>query len=180
MFPVSTAMEQHHYVLIALFIAFCYCTWKFSTKIITYFTISSESSKQLNENVLKEITNLAGKHEAASVLASLVHEDGAGNWPPKTNHDHTTWPKALRPYKEIYLQLAPLLPVTTPSLDDDYNRNLITKFRGQFEVLLKQNIELADVISLLEDAAAGNWSIMTREIYNAFYACLAWSRHAYR
>lgn len=56
--------------------------------------------------ILKVIKDLAEQHELAAILGELVEKDGAGFWPPLTNHAETTWPVALRAYKEIYCNVA--------------------------------------------------------------------------
>ncbi|KAI1082078.1 hypothetical protein F5B20DRAFT_588167 [Whalleya microplaca] len=128
---------------------------------------------------LQDIEALADRHETAAALATLIHTDGAGSWPPRANHDTSTWPEALRPYKEIYLELAPLIPKETVSLDDEVNTAHILDFRSQFRRLLR-NVDLAKVKQLLEAADAGQWDVFPRDVYNAFYCCIASSRHAYR
>jgi hypothetical protein len=75
-------------------------------------------SRNTKEEKINEIDALAEHHEVAEKLNDLIKKDGAGSWPPNANHDHAIWPAALRPYKEIYLELASLLPQATPSLDD--------------------------------------------------------------
>lgn len=136
--------------------------------------------KHAKNILIEEIKSLADSHETAAVLADLIHKDGAGSWPPRANHDHSTWPEALRVYKEIYLELAPLLPKVTPSLDDDINRACVDDFRSCFRQKLRDRVDLVRVRDLLEAAGAGRWDVFPRDTYNAFYCCIASSRHAYR
>jgi len=132
------------------------------------------------EGKIRDIMKLAERHETASRLADLVQKDGAGTWPPRANHAHMTWPAALRPYREIYYEMAPLLPAAEISLDDDVNTERITTFRTRFQKLLTEKVNLHDVTQLLEAADAGRWDVFPRDAYNAFYCCMAWCRHAYR
>lgn len=129
---------------------------------------------------LQEIKDLSESLETASLLTELIQKDGAGDWPPRCQHDHTTWPAALRPYKEIYFEMAPLLSTAKASLDDCTNAERIIAFRSRFRDLLRARVDLGQVIKLLEAAEAGRWDVFPRDTYNAFYCCIAWSRHAYR
>lgn len=119
-------------------------------------------------------------HETAAVLNELINTDGAGSWPPRANHDVSAWPAALRPYKQIYPELAPFLPQQDPCLDDQVNMSRILNFRSKFETLLRERIDLVQVHRLLDDADAGRWDVFPHAVYNAFYCCIASSRHAYR
>ncbi|KAL2130880.1 hypothetical protein VTI74DRAFT_5834 [Chaetomium olivicolor] len=149
--------------------------------------LSVSSSSYLNpeppvteKEIFKDIQELAECHETAAIFAELVHKDGAGAWPPRSNHDHAKWPPALRPYKEVYEEMAPLLPTTDVSLDDKVNRVRMTQFRSCFAKLLQDKVDLDQVEKLLKAAEAGRWDIFPRDTYNAFYCCIAWCRHAYR
>ena len=95
--------------------------------------------------VLREMRGLKGVHEVADILRTLVRTDGAGTWPPAADHNHASWPKALRPYGEIYRQIAHLLPQASPSLDDDFNKARIAEFRKMFDHLLEERIDLVKV-----------------------------------
>ncbi|KAK4185422.1 hypothetical protein QBC35DRAFT_503696 [Podospora australis] len=149
-----------------------------STNLITNGTDSR--TVKSNKQKLQEIFRLSDCHEAASVLSSLVKKDGAGAWPPLANHTASTWPAALQPYKEIYLEMAPLLPAANVSLDDNVNLQRISFFRTRFAELLSEKVDLQQVNRLLEAADAGRWDIFPRDVYNGFYCCVAWCRHAYR
>lgn len=87
---------------------------------------------------------------------------------------------ALRPYKDIYLALAPLLPAAEPSLDDNANNERRNNFRLLMGKLLNERINIAQVEQILAAVEAGNWDILHRDAYNGFYACVAVCRHAYR
>lgn len=118
------------------------------------------------------------QHEAALSLIRLFDQDGAGEWPPEVNHDD--WPLALRPYKEIYLELAPLLPQHEPSLDDEVNNVRREEFRSLCRKLLVERVDIAKVQTIMAAVEAGNWDLFPRQAYNGFYCCVAVCRHAYR
>lgn len=131
-----------------------------------------------NVSRIRNLRALKGRHETASILSELVDEDGAGAWPPKANHD--SWPTALRPYKDIYLELVPLLPTAEPSLDDNVNNERRNKYRSLMRKLLTERINIAQVEEVMAAVEAGNCHVLPRDAYNGFYACVAVCRHAYR
>ncbi|KAK0718467.1 hypothetical protein B0T26DRAFT_741428 [Lasiosphaeria miniovina] len=141
---------------------------------------SDTTNGKSTQDDIRRILKLADYHETAARLADLIHKDGADSWPPRANHVHSAWPVALRPYKEIYREMAPLLPAANVSLDDELNRQRIDSFRSRFETLLHDRVNLKQVTQLLDAADAGRWDVFPRDIYNAFYCCIAWCRHAYR
>jgi hypothetical protein len=83
-------------------------------KLYAYPTVdvrSQAASLQDTEEVtVEEIKTLAGCHRVAGTLHDMVDKDGVGSWPPKANHTTSFWPVALCPYKEIFFELAKLLP----------------------------------------------------------------------
>jgi hypothetical protein len=97
---------------------------------------------------IDEIEALAEHHDVAEKLNDLIKKDGAGSRPPNANHDHATWPAALRQYKEIYLELASLLPQATPSLDDSVNVTRIADFRKRFCELLQERVRVDEVMEV--------------------------------
>ncbi len=131
-----------------------------------------------NVSRIGDVRTLKDQHETASILSELVEEDGAGAWPPKANHD--SWPMALRPYKDIYLELVPLLPAAEASLDDNVNNERRSNYRSLMRKLLTERVNIPQVELLMAAAEGGNWDIFTRDAYNGFYACVAVCRHAYR
>lgn len=131
-----------------------------------------------NVSRVQDLRTLKGRHEAASILLELIEKDGAGAWPPKANHD--SWPMALRPYKDIYLELVPLLPAAKSSLDDKINNERINKYRSLMRKLLTERINITEVKEVLAAVEAGDWNVLPRDAYNGFYACVAVCRHAYR
>lgn len=139
-----------------------------------------KATPKADRDGVNNIAALADYHETAACLAELIHKDGAGTWPPRANHAHSTWPAALRPYKEIYHEMAPLLPAADVSLDDEVNEQRITLFRTRFRQLLSEQVNLQEVTRLLAAADAGRWDVFPRDVYNGFYSCIAWCRHAYR
>ncbi|RMZ72078.1 Indoleamine 23-dioxygenase [Pyrenophora seminiperda CCB06] len=126
------------------------------------------------------IKDLAEHHEVAEILSELIQKDGAGSWPPNANHAHTEWPLCIQPYREIYLEMAPLLPQPEPSLDDEVNASRISEFRQRYRDLLSERVDLVEVKKLMDMAEADRWVEFPRDVYNAFYCCIASTRHAYR
>lgn len=97
---------------------------------------------------VKDIEALAKQHKVGEILYELIQEDGAGSWPPNANHEMSVWPPALRPYMDIYLEMAPLLPQKIPSLDDKVNTARISAFRQRFRNLLCERVNLIEVIKV--------------------------------
>ena len=145
--------------------------------VLAKFQRPSKSHDNSHDDNIRDIMELAEYHETAARLADLIKKDGAGTWPPRVN---LAWPAALRPFMDIYHEMAPLLPAATASLDDEVNRERIDRFRARFSKLLHDRVNLAEVTQLLADADAGRWDVFPRDAYNAFYCCIAWCRHAYR
>ncbi|KFA49966.1 hypothetical protein S40293_10482 [Stachybotrys chartarum IBT 40293] len=168
-------------VLTVLGVAFAVTTWALKPLLSCLPWRSQENSpKKIKNRKIQEIKALTNCHEVAAKFAELFHTDGAGSWPPNVNHDTTTWPPALRPYRDIYLQMAPLLPQPVACLDDEVNKARVANFRAQYRKLLQDRIDMTEVKALLEAANAGRWDVFPRETYNAFYCCIASARHAYR
>ena len=132
----------------------------------------------VNSSRIHELRTLKGRHSTASILVNLVEEDGAGAWPPKANHD--SWPRTLRPYKDIYLKLNSTLPTAEPSLDNDINHHRRKIYRTQRRKLLADRVNVAEVEEILEAVEARNWDILPGDANNGFYAWVAVCRHAYR
>ncbi|KAG9190273.1 hypothetical protein G6011_08361 [Alternaria panax] len=124
---------------------------------------SSISDKR--ESKIKETKALAEHHEVAELLSEMIQKDGAGSWPPLANHTHSTWPAPLQPYKEIYLELAPLLPQATPSLDDEVNTLRIESFRRRFRDSLRDRVDLVEVGKLVQATNAGCWVNFSRDTW---------------
>ena len=137
-----------------------------------------EATQSGNAHMIQHINSLKGHHEIASRLHELVEKDGAGDWPPRANHD--LWPAALLRYKDIYLELVPLLPAKEPSLDDNFNHERRSAYRALIRKLLSERINIVEVEKILAGTEAGNWDILPRDAYNGFYCCVAVCRHAYR
>lgn len=131
-----------------------------------------------NFSRVQDLRTLKGRHETASALLELFDEDGAGAWPPKANHD--SWPMALRPYKDIYLELIPLLPTAEPSLGENIIYERRKKYRSLMRMLLAERINIAQVEEIMAAVEAENWNLLPRDACNGFYACVAVCRHAYR
>ena len=131
-----------------------------------------------NMRKIQDLRAMRGRYEAASVLADLVDKDGAGAWPPKVDHD--SWPAAIRKYKDIYLEMVPLLPAAEPSLDDNINNKRRTEFRSRMRRLLAERISISEVESIVASVEGGYWNVLPPDAYNGFYCCIAVCRHAYR
>lgn len=159
-----------------------FSSWRPRAATFNFSTLfkSTNNDTKYNNQKIKDIDNLADCHETAAKLSEMVRKDGAGSWPPRCNYVSTTWPTALRPYREIYNEMAPLLPAANASTDDEVNREIIQTFRARFRKLLDDKVNLEEVNQLLAAADAGQWDVFPRDTYNAFYACVAWCRHAYR
>ncbi|GME36131.1 hypothetical protein K441DRAFT_612850 [Neofusicoccum parvum] len=137
------------------------------------------SRRQSKTNtVVSALAKVGTQHEAARQLKKLVETDGAGEWPPKT--DYTSWPSELRPYHDIYLEMAPLLSTAQVSLEDSVNQKRRETYRATMRKLLNERVRLPRVEAILAEVEGGNWDHMTRDAYNGLFGCVALSRHAYR
>lgn len=87
---------------------------------------------------------------------------------------------ALRPYKDIYLELIPLLSTAQPTLDDNANNERINTYRSLMRELFAVRVDIAQVEEIMATVEAGNWDVLPRDAYNGFYCCVAVCRHAYR
>ena len=159
------------WVLVALFILAGAFFWKEFRRQRTI--TGTEKSPEL-----LRLEFLQSRHETASVLADLVEKDGAGAWPPKA--DHESWPLALRPYNDIYLELLPLLSYAEPSTDDRINNERCQKYRSLMRTFLTQRINIAEVEEIMSAVESGSQDVISRAAYNGFYCCIAVCRHAYR
>lgn len=127
---------------------------------------------------LQDVKSLKDQHEAAATLSELIEKDGAGSWPPKASHD--SWPAALRPYKDIYLELNPFLPSAEPSLDDGVNEERRNRYRSMMRKLFAERVNITEVEAIMAASEAGDWTVLPRDAYNGFYCAVAVCRHAYR
>ncbi|RYC62363.1 hypothetical protein CHU98_g3846 [Xylaria longipes] len=131
-----------------------------------------------NEKRTQHLRTLAAQHKVAASLITMIDRDGAGDWPPRANHE--SWPAAILPYRSIYVELLPLLYTDTPSLDDNANTKRRERYRVAVKGLLRDKIDLSAVIRILEEVEANSWDTISRDTFNGFYCCIALSRHAYR
>ncbi|KAI0458561.1 hypothetical protein F5B21DRAFT_512050 [Xylaria acuta] len=129
-------------------------------------------------NRMQHLRTLAARHKVAAALVTMIDRDGAGDWPPRANHE--SWPAAILPYRTIYVELLPLLYTDTPSLDDNANAARRERYRATIRSLFRERIDLATVIRIFEEVEADNWTTISRDTLNGFYCCMALSRHAYR
>ncbi|KAI1367615.1 hypothetical protein F5Y08DRAFT_49634 [Xylaria arbuscula] len=129
-------------------------------------------------NRMQHMRILAAQHKVAASLVAMIDKDGAGDWPPKANHE--SWPTALFPYRSIYMELLPMLYTDTPSLEDSVNIERRERYRVAVRSLFRDRIALDEVTRILEEVERDSWSTISRDILNGFYCCIALSRHAYR
>ncbi|KAL8846246.1 MAG: hypothetical protein Q9221_008659 [Calogaya cf. arnoldii] len=153
-------------------LSFGVLTWRELRKANRHIDEMGNLRKYQNLRVLKN------QHETAAILSDLVDKDGAGAWPPKANHD--SWPTALTPYKDIYLECIPLLPAADPSTDDDVNQERRGSYRSLMQKLLHERINVTEVEKIMKAVEEGDWNACPRDVYNAVYCCIAVCRHAYR
>lgn len=95
--------------------------------------------------ISEELGRLVDTYDVAESFHILISTDGAGSWPLVANHDLAAWPRALRPYGDIYAEVAMMLPQSRPLLDDESNRDRIKRFRRNFRRLLRERIDLVEV-----------------------------------
>ncbi|ATY62009.1 hypothetical protein A9K55_007092 [Cordyceps militaris] len=130
------------------------------------------------ETGIEDLKQCKFHHELRSQFLELVRDDGAGSWPPVARHDN--WPAALRAYKTVYAELAPLLATEEPSLDDDFNVKRCAEFRARMRASLERNVDRNATAKCLQLVLDGHWSELGRDSFNGFYSCIACLRHAYR
>lgn len=146
----------------------------------TLYRIFAVRNASEDVRMVRHIRTLAKSHETASVLAVLIDRDGAGTWPPNSNHDSRSWPTPLQPYAEIYREVCSQLATSEPSLDNDVNLARIHAFRARFRTLLQTRVDVERVNRLLRRPKSDRAEDVSPATYNAFYCCIATCRHAYR
>ena len=107
------------------------------TSLTDKIGVSSLDNSFSTKKQIEAMQKLVDCHQTAALLADLIHTDGAGTWPPLANHDHSTWPPALQPYRDVCQKLIPHLAVEKASLDDYCNINRIATYRQRFHCLLR-------------------------------------------
>lgn len=126
------------------------------------------------------IQTTADNHEAAQALRDMIKTDGAGSWPPKASH-RDSWPTALRPYHDIFLELAPLLPVDQVSTDDTINQARRVEYQTRLQKLLQERVDLSAVESILLAVEKGtDRSLLSESACNGLFACIGHLRHGFR
>lgn len=145
---------------------------------IVRYHLQDDSRSHSPEIGLEDLKALQTRHDAHSAFMTLVNDEGAGSWPPRATHDE--FPPALRPYRQIYAVMAPLLATADPSLDDENNTIRCQEFRSRMQALLTEKIDMKTTLSVLDAVHSGNWDAFPRDAYNGFYSCIACLRHAYR
>ncbi|KAF9630087.1 putative 15-hydroxyprostaglandin dehydrogenase (nad(+)) protein [Lasiodiplodia theobromae] len=145
--------------------------------------VPTSQTTQVDEPaLLSRIASLADTHEAAARLHAMITDAGAGSWPPRFPTDISAWPAPLRAYHSVWQACAPFLAVPAPSTDDATNNALRASFRARMSTLLESEVDLSAVEQLLSRAESSSdpEAPVPRAVYNAFYACVAMSRHAFR
>lgn len=117
-------------------------------------------------------------HELMTAFTTLLIQDGAGTWPPKSSH--SCWPTALRSYKDVYLHMVPYLSAATPSLDDAVNQKRLDMFRSGMRKLLGERVHQERVMRIMQQLEAGSVETLPQDKINGFYCTIAVCRHAYR
>ncbi|RJE25565.1 hypothetical protein PHISCL_02105 [Aspergillus sclerotialis] len=133
----------------------------------------------LHESAKYTSRTAAKQHETDQALQEMIDKDGAGSWPPKASHKDS-WPTALRPYHDIFLELAPLLPVYKVSVDDAINQSRRIEFRTRLQELLRERVDLPAVESVLSTVENEDPSLLQGHAYNGLFACMGYLRHAFR
>lgn len=87
---------------------------------------------------------------------------------------------SIRPFQEIYHEMSADLATAEVSLDDEANAVRIVRFREKFRKLLDDRVDVVELRKLMKNAEEGRWDVLPRDVYNAFYCCIAACRHAYR
>jgi len=144
-----------------------------------FFGPRNESGSFAPEDVLAQIKAIQGDHETARLLQKLIETGGGGSWPPRSSHGDA-WPTALRPYHNIYLELAPLLPAREVSLDADVNSKRRLIYRTHMRKLLHDHVDLSAVEAILSAIETGDEPTLAVDACNGFFACIAISRHSFR
>jgi hypothetical protein len=146
---------------------------------VAVFERLNEPNFSTPEDILAQIKATCEDHETAGLLQNLIETSGAGSWPPRSSHGNA-WPPALRPYHNIYLELAPSLAAKEVSLDTDVNSKRCLEYRTRMRKLLQDHVDLEAVEAILSAVEAGDESALTADAYNGFFACIAMCRHAFR
>jgi hypothetical protein len=146
--------------------------------VIFHYCSQKDPRSRLPAAGLEELKALKTRHGVHAAFLAMVNDEGAGSWPPRATHDE--FPKALRPYSQIYAIMAPFLATTNPSLDDEINKIRCQEFRSRMQALLTEKVDMDAAQGALERVQSGNWDGFPREAYNGFYACISCLRHAYR
>ncbi|EKV12269.1 hypothetical protein PDIG_45940 [Penicillium digitatum PHI26] len=128
---------------------------------------------------LSLIREIEPSNEPIKALQTMIEIDGAGAWPPKASY-RESWPVVLHPYHDIFVVLAPLLPVIDVSLDSTINQCRRMEYQQRLRILLKERVNLGLVKETLSAAADETSCVITNQQYNGFYACISYLRHAFR
>lgn len=146
--------------------------------VVVLFFYHRYINRQTRVTGVQQLKALEVQNDVHAAFVKLVNEDGAGEWPPNTSHQH--WPRPILAYMSVYLEMAPLLSTPDASLDDNVNTKRRQEFRSRMQRTLTQGIDLLAVQRILDNVESGNWVEFPRQAYNGFYSCIAYLRHSYR
>lgn len=130
-------------------------------------------------NYIFRIRTSRDGHEAAEALRDMIKTDGAGGWPPKASH-RDSWPTALRPYHDIFVEIAPLLPVDQVSTDDAINQARRVEYRTRMQKLLQERLDISAIESLLSTSENTDNHLLPQSACNGLFACIGHLRHGFR
>lgn len=130
-------------------------------------------------NYVAQIKTMPNNHETVKALQDMINIDGAGDWAPKASH-RDSWPAALHPYHDIYLELSSLLPVDQICVDDAINQSRRIEYRTRLQKLLRERVNLEAVESIMSTAEDTEHSLLSADSWNGFFACIGFLRHAFR
>ncbi|KAJ5101980.1 hypothetical protein NUU61_004202 [Penicillium alfredii] len=128
---------------------------------------------------ISQIKASKDQHVTAEALRNMINLEGAGNWPPNASH-RNSWPTVLRPYHDIFLELAPLLPSVNACADVTINQIRREEYRMRLQKLLQDRVDLAAIESLLLSSKANGNPPLSRDACNGFFACIGYLRHGFR
>lgn len=131
--------------------------------------MAAEADKMGSYSKIKNLRTLKDC-KTASVLLKLFDKDCAGAWAPKANHK--LWPMPLHLYKDIYLELVPMLPANKPLLDDNVNNERWNRYCSLMQKFLKKQINIAHVKQIIAAIEAKNEMFFLKTLITCFMLVL--------
>jgi hypothetical protein len=172
---LSTFLSSTYGILFYSWITLSDLFIKLTTSIFGFFTAGFCQ----HSDYISLIKSSREGHEVVEALKNMINTDGAGTWPPQASH-RDSWPASLQPYHDIFLDLAPLLPVDQICVNDAINQSRRIEYRTRLQKLLQERVDLAAVESDLIMSEDSKTSSLTSDGYNGFFACISTLRHAFR